>query len=80
MLISLPLWHTRCVRSRLPMNKVTLWLVAIFLVGAVEVVDAQQAKTIRRIGFLVNTGTPYQDAFYRRLREVGICRGTEPDR
>jgi ABC-type uncharacterized transport system substrate-binding protein len=57
------------------MNKVTLWLVAIFLVGAVEVVDAQQAKTIRRIGFLVNTGTPYQDAFYRRLRELGYVEG-----
>jgi putative tryptophan/tyrosine transport system substrate-binding protein len=37
--------------------------------------DAQQAKTVRRIGFLVNTGTPYHDAFYQRLRELGYIEG-----
>ena len=31
--------------------------------------EAQQAKKIHRIGFLVNTGTPYSEAFYQRLRE-----------
>jgi hypothetical protein len=30
------------------MNKVTLWLVAIFVVGAVEVADAQQPKKVLR--------------------------------
>ena len=32
------------------MNKVTLWLVAIFLVGAVAIAEAQQPKKIPRIG------------------------------
>ena len=34
------------------MSKAILWLVAIFLVGAVEIVDAQQPKKVIRIGFL----------------------------
>ena len=35
------------------MNKTILWLVAIFLVGAVEVVEAQQPKKLSRIGVLL---------------------------
>ena len=60
MLIRLPLWHTRCVRSGLPMNKVTLWLVAIFLVGAVAIAEAQQPAKIPRIGYL-RVPAPHSD-------------------
>ena len=35
------------------MNKVILWLVAIFLVGAVAIAEAQQPKKVPRIGYLV---------------------------
>ena len=34
------------------MNKAILWLVAIFLVGAVAIADAQQPAKIPRIGIL----------------------------
>ena len=69
MLIRLPLWHTRCVRSGLPMNKVILWLVAIFLVGAGAIAEAQQPKKIPRIGYL-STWSP--------IRVSALCRGVSP--
>ena len=73
MLIRLPLWHTRCVRGRLPMNKVTLWLVAIFLVGAVAIAEAQQQKKIPRLGYFTLSGGPSDrdEAFKQGLRELG---------
>lgn len=37
--------------------------------------EAQQAKKIHRIGFLVNTGTPYHKAFHQRLQELGYVEG-----
>jgi hypothetical protein len=51
MLIRLPLWHTRCVRSGLPMNKVTLWLVVISLVVTAAIAEAQQPKKVPLIGY-----------------------------
>jgi putative tryptophan/tyrosine transport system substrate-binding protein len=61
------------------MNKVTLWLVAIFLVGTVEVVDAQQPKKIPRIGYLVGNPFPANsariEAFRQGLRELGYAEG-----
>ena len=64
------------------MNKVTLWLVAIFLVGAVEVVDAQQPAKIPRIGYLARrdkptatTPDPNANAFRQGLRDLGYIEG-----
>ena len=65
--VGLILWHTRCVRSGLPMNRLTLWLVAIFLVGAVAIGEAQQAKKVSRLGYLSNT-----DAATDSIRAEGI--------
>jgi putative tryptophan/tyrosine transport system substrate-binding protein len=61
------------------MNKVILWLVAIFLVGAVEVAEAQQPKKVTRIGYL-DGGFPSAnaariDAFRQGLREHGYVEG-----
>ena len=61
------------------MNKVTLWLVAIFLVGAVEVVEAQQPKKVYRIGYLTSRA-PASDSFRSEairlaLRELGYIEG-----
>ena len=79
MLIRLPLWHTRCVRSGLPMNKVTLWLVAIFLVGAGAIVEAQQPKKVPRIGYLSSTDpaseSPRSEGIRLALRELGYIEG-----
>jgi putative tryptophan/tyrosine transport system substrate-binding protein len=77
--VGLILWHTRCVRSGLPMNKVTLWLVAIFLVSAVAIAEAQQPTKIPRIGFL-NGGSPSAiaarlETFRQGLRELGYVEG-----
>ena len=66
------------------MNKVTLWLVAIFLVGAVAIGDAQQPTKIPRIGFLSRDLHPADsrapaphnlEAFRQGLRELGYVEG-----
>ena len=66
------------------MNKVTLWLVAIFLVGGVEVVEAQQPQKVPRIGFLSRDLHPADSraasphnlkAFQQGLRELGYIEG-----
>jgi hypothetical protein len=36
------------------MNKVTLWLFTIFLVGAVEIAQAQQQTKIPKVGLLTS--------------------------
>ena len=41
------------------MNKVTLWLVAIFLVGAVAIAEAQQPTKVPRIGYLSAARSSY---------------------
>ena len=56
------------------MNKKILWLLTIFLVGAVAIAEAQQPKRIPRIGFLSSTGDPNNpgsrvEAFQRGLRD-----------
>jgi len=61
------------------MNKTILWLVAIFLVGAVEIVEAQQPKKVPRIGY-VGAGSPataghHAQAFMQGLRELGYVDG-----
>jgi putative ABC transport system substrate-binding protein len=38
-------------------------------------VEAQQPTKVHRIGFLVNTGTPYHKAFHQRLQELGYVEG-----
>ena len=79
MLIRLPLWHTRCVRSGVPMNKVILWLVAIFLVGAGAIAEAQQPKKIPRIGYLSAFDPAREsnraEAIRLALRELGYIEG-----
>ena len=61
------------------MNKVTLWLVAIFLVGAVAIVEAQQPKKVPRIGYLsrlASSASPARaEAFRQALRELGYIEG-----
>ena len=61
------------------MNKVTLWLVAIFLVWAVAIAEAQQPKRIPRVGYL-SSGTPTSEAtrsdpIRLGLRELGYTEG-----
>ena len=57
------------------MNKVILWLVAIFLVGAVAIVEAQQAKKIPRIGILISNSPSASahriGALQKGLHELG---------
>jgi ABC-type uncharacterized transport system substrate-binding protein len=57
------------------MNKVMLCLVAIFLVGAVAIAEAQQPKKVTRIGYLdggfPSTNAARVDAFRQGLREHG---------
>ena len=49
------------------MNKVTLWLVAIFLVGASAIAGAQQPKKIYHIGYLSQrTGNDSRDEAFRQ--------------
>ena len=40
-----------------------------------QLAEAQQSTKVRRIGFLMNTGTPYHEAFRQRLRELGYVEG-----
>ena len=53
------------------MNKVTLWLVAIFLVGAVAVVEAQQPKKIPRIGYLARGDRTFRHASWLFVKVCG---------
>jgi putative ABC transport system substrate-binding protein len=61
------------------MNKVTLWLVTTFLVGAVAIADAQQPKNIPRIGYLSGNSPSSEsartDAFWQGLRGLGYAEG-----
>jgi ABC-type uncharacterized transport system substrate-binding protein len=64
------------------MNKVILWLVAIFLVGAGAIVEAQQPGKIPQIGYLSRRGEatptnpdPNANAFRRGLRDLGYVEG-----
>ena len=61
------------------MNKVTLWLVAIFLVGAVAIAEAQQPTKVPRIGYLVGASrsaiAARTEAFRQGLRELGYVEG-----
>jgi putative tryptophan/tyrosine transport system substrate-binding protein len=52
-----------------------LSLIAFVLLVTGAVAQAQQPTKIPRIGFLVNTGTPYFKAFHQRLRELGYVEG-----
>ena len=78
------------------MNKVILWLVAIFLVGAGAIVEAQQSTKLPRIGYAASGGDINNpglmvEAFRRGLRDLGYIEGknilveyrypgTEPER
>jgi len=61
------------------MNKVTLWLVASFLVGAVEIAEAQQPKKVSRIGYLSSFDPAGESAraegIRLALRELGYIEG-----
>ena len=61
------------------MNKLTLWLVAIFLVGAVEIAEAQQPKKVPTIGYLSASDAAREssraEAIRRALRELGYIEG-----
>jgi len=60
------------------MNKMTLWLVVIFLVGAVEVIEAQQPTKTARIGFLTTSPSVFPvriEAFRQGLRELNYVEG-----
>ena len=61
------------------MNKVMLGLVAIFLVGAVELVEAQQPKKVHRIGYLATydaaTESTRSEAIRLALHELGYIEG-----
>jgi putative ABC transport system substrate-binding protein len=64
------------------MHKVILWLVAIFLLGAGAIVEAQQPGKIPQIGYLSRRGEatptnpdPNANAFRRGLRDLGYVEG-----
>jgi putative ABC transport system substrate-binding protein len=60
------------------MNKVTLWLLAIFLVGAVEVAEAQQPAKVPKIGWLSPSSAASSttiDLFQREFRKLGYVDG-----
>jgi len=61
------------------MNKVTLWLIAICLVGAIAIVEAQQPKKVPRIGYLtaeaLSAISKRKEAFIQGLRELGYVEG-----
>jgi putative tryptophan/tyrosine transport system substrate-binding protein len=52
------------------MNKVTLWLVAIFLVGAVAIAEAQQPKKVARVGYLSTVDPATESA---RAKTIGLA-------
>src|SRR5882672_4888977 len=56
------------------MDKVKFWLVATFLVGAIAIAEAQQAKKIPRIGFL-SAAPSIDPAFLEGLRNLGYIEG-----
>jgi ABC-type uncharacterized transport system substrate-binding protein len=78
------------------MNKVILWLVALSLVGAIAIAEAQQPTKIPRIGYAASGGDINNpglmvEAFRRGLRDLGYIEGkniiveyrypgTEPER
>jgi len=57
------------------MNKVTFWLLAIFLFSAVAIGEAQQSKKVPRIGYLTSAAAaialPNSEAFREGLRQLG---------
>jgi putative ABC transport system substrate-binding protein len=61
------------------MNKTILWLVAIFLVGAVAIAEAQQPKKISRIGYLtMRSGLSEKiriPALLQELQTLGYTEG-----
>jgi len=61
------------------MNKVTFWLVAIFVVGAVSIVEAQQPTKIPRLGYLSNsdpaTESTRSETIRLALRKLGYIEG-----
>ena len=56
------------------MDKVKFWLVATFLVGAIAIAEAQQAKKIPRIGFL-SAAPSIDPAFLEGLHNLGYFEG-----
>ena len=60
----------------MPMNKVTLWLVAIFFVGAIAIAEAQQPAKVFRIGYLGAGGSgPPAKHSCKALRDLGYVEG-----
>src|SRR6266576_3559014 len=59
------------------MNKLTLWLLTGFLVGAVAIAEAQQPKKVPRVGYLTLASTlrANEEAFLQGLRELGYIQG-----
>ena len=59
------------------MNKVTLWLFTIFLVGVVSMAEAQQPGKVHRIGYLSGRSGagPFDEVFKTALRELGYVEG-----
>ena len=57
------------------MNKVMLWLVAIFLVGAVAIAEAQQPTKVPRIGFFWPVPALVRRRFLQGLPDLGYIEG-----
>jgi putative ABC transport system substrate-binding protein len=78
------LWHTCCGRCETVMHKRTVWLLTVFLLAAVTSTQAQQQKSVPRIGFLSRDLHPSDsraplprnlEAFRQGLRELGYIEG-----
>src|SRR5688500_16276008 len=61
------------------MNKAILWLVTIFLVGAVAIAEAQQPWKVHRIAFLAggsrSADSLLLETFWQRMKELGYIEG-----
>ena len=77
-LIALCLWHTRAERTK-AMNRKLLWLLTVFLLGSIQLAEAQQSKRVPRIGYLsagsASSNLPRMEAFRQGLRDLGYIEG-----
>jgi putative tryptophan/tyrosine transport system substrate-binding protein len=57
------------------MNKIICIALGTLILALCSTVQAQRPMKVHRIGFLMNTGTPYHNVFHQRLRELGYVEG-----
>jgi putative tryptophan/tyrosine transport system substrate-binding protein len=60
-------------------NRKLLWLLTVFLLGSIQLAEAQQSKRVPRIGYLsagsASSNFPRMEAFRQGLRDLGYIEG-----